>query len=61
MDEKKELLKQLVKLVSPMNIPVFRRESPYWLSKNLGIYNSEHKNYNQAMDVIKHLLKMGVR
>ncbi len=59
--ESKELLAKLVKLISPMDIPVFRRESIYWLSKNLHVRNSNHKNYEQAINIIQQLLKMGVR
>ena len=61
MSEKKDLLKYLVKLVSSMDIPVFRRESPYWLNKNLKEFNISHKNYEKAMEVCGKLLKMGVR
>jgi len=44
-----------------MDVPVFRRENPYWLSKNLGFRNSSNKEYEKAMSIIKELLKMGVR
>ncbi len=61
MSEKEILLKQLSKLISPMDVPSFRRENPFWLSRNLGFRNSQHKNYEKAMEVIAQLLRMGVR
>lgn len=61
MSEKEDLLRQLVKLVSSMNVPTFRRESPFWLKKNMKQFNCSHKNYNKAMEICEKLLKMGVR
>lgn len=57
---KDELLEQLMRLTKGMDIPVHRRESPKWLSRNLGVRNSKHPNYLIVVEVVKELVKMGV-
>ena len=55
-----ELLDNLEKLVSGMDIPQYKKRSVSWLNKNLSIRNKTHKNYDQAMKVTEELLSRGV-
>jgi hypothetical protein len=57
---KESLLLKLNQLTRGMDVPAFRRGSPKWLSKNLGIRNSKHKNYQEAMETITELIKIGL-
>ena len=54
-----DLLDKLGKLTASMDVPEFRRRSPYWLSRNMKVRNSDHSNYSEANEVIKVLLKRG--
>ena len=58
---KEELMKEMTKLVSKMDVPSFRKEDPFWLNRNLSIRNANHPNFDKAMKVISQLVKMGVR
>lgn len=54
------MIEQLLKLIKPMNLPEYRKQKTTpsnlkWLYKNLEIYNKNHKNYTQAMELLKHL------
>ncbi len=60
MKEKDLLLEELRVLTEDMDIPVFRRESIVWLEKHLGKRNSDHPNFNKAMEIIKKLRKIGL-
>jgi len=60
MKEKDLLLKRLRDLTSKMDVPVFRRDSVFWLSRNLGVRNSEHPDFEEAIKIIKKLRRMGV-
>ncbi len=57
---KEDLLSKLNHLLKGMDVPVFRKLSPKWLSKNLGIRNSKHPRYQEAMQVVTDLIKMGM-
>ena len=59
--ETKELLSKLKSLTKTMDIPTFRQDRPHWLSRNMGIRNSEHPNYEEAMEIVKTLVKKGVK
>ena len=58
--EKDFLLERLGELTKKMDVPVFRRTQPKWLSRNLSIRNSKHPNHDEAIVIIKELLRRGV-
>lgn len=54
--------KVLAVALSTMGLPEQRRnleneENILWLSRNLGIQNSSHRHFEQAMGIIKTILK----
>ena len=53
-------LEKLEKLVSKMDVPVYRRRNVRWLQSHLHERNLQHKNYQQAMEIIEELLCNGV-
>lgn len=57
---KEQLLEKLGQLLRGMDVPVFRKTTPKWLIRNLGIRNGKHPNYPEALEVIKELIKMGM-
>ena len=57
---KEQLLERLNQITKGMDVPVFRRMAPKWLSQNLGIRNSKHKDYAEAVEIIRELLKIGM-
>lgn len=59
--EVSNMLDKLEKIVKKMNIPEFRCRKVAWLSKNLMVKNANHPKYEEAMELIKSLLKQGVR
>lgn len=59
--KKSVLVSQLEEITSTMDVPVFRRIDVYWLSKNLGVRNEKHPRYQEAMEILTTLSKMGVR
>lgn len=55
---------QLRDLLNGMNVPSFRMQQMNdsnlrWLSRNLAINNAPHPDLNNALDIIKSLLKKG--
>ena len=54
-------LDELEAITTTMDIPEFRRRKVDWLSRNMGIRNSEHPRYNEAKEIVKSLMKQGVR
>lgn len=56
----KLLLVKLNSLLKGMDIPSFRREDPKWLLRNLGTRNLTHPNYEEAIGLIKQLVRMGL-
>lgn len=57
---KEKLLKDLEKITKTMNVPDYRRTSVTWLSKNMGIKNSDHPKYKEAVAIMCELNKLGV-
>jgi hypothetical protein len=57
---KEFLLEKLGDLTKKMEIPVFRRQNPRWLSRNLSVRNSKHPNHEEAMVIVKELLRRGI-
>lgn len=63
-DRKTEIEKkmsELATLTKTMDIPDFRRTSIHWLSRNMSIRNSGHKNHERALELVTDLARMGVR
>jgi len=58
-DNTKELLDRLRELTNDMDVPEYRKDSPRWLARNLGIRNKEHPNYSKAKELISYLIKTG--
>lgn len=57
---KQQLLEQLNRLTRGMDVPIFRRQNPKWLLKNLGMRNVTHRNFAEAMEISKELVKIGL-
>lgn len=53
----KEVNGRLEELISKMDVPVFRIHDVGWLVRNLGIRNSKHENFKEAMELLKPLAK----
>ena len=58
---KEQLEKELKKILDKMDIPKWKKEVEnqhclYWLIRNIGIRNSGHEKYNEAIKIIKKLL-----
>lgn len=56
-----ENYKQLEKLIGKMNIPSRRKkvgnnDDVRWLSRNLTTFNSQHKNYTKAIELIHQII-----
>jgi len=49
--------KELNELLDKMDIPDNRRNDIPWLSRNLGIRNSNHPDYSRASNIIKAIMK----
>ena len=54
-------MQKLSELISTMRLPVQRKEhfskhNLMWLVRNIGIKNTDHKNYKMAVDEIKRRL-----
>lgn len=52
---------EVLRLISKMHLPSRRKhaestENLRWLNRNLGIQNSEHPNFNAAMELLKELI-----
>ena len=48
-----EKLSKLLTLLKDMDIPEGRRYDLRWISRNLEVRNRNHKNYKEAMRLIK--------
>ena len=44
---------ELQQLLERMDVPTLRRNDMGWLTRNLGIRNSEHPDFNRAIELIK--------
>jgi len=58
---RKQKTEQLEGILKSMNIPRFRKtkvSTPNlrWLARNLGVQNSKHPKYKEAMDLVTFLL-----
>lgn len=53
-------LSELERITKGMDVPVFRRRNVSWLDKHLHLRNSQHKDYEKAIQLIKELLNNGV-
>ncbi len=54
------LFAELKGLLSDMDVPVYRKTSVHWLSRNLGIRNSAHEHYARAAEIIERLRAAGI-
>lgn len=54
-------LDQLEEITKNMDIPAFRRRKVRWLSRNMGIRNSDHPQFAEAQALVKELIKQGVQ
>jgi hypothetical protein len=43
-------------ILNKMDVPILRQNDVRWLSRNLGIRNSAHPDFAEAMRLIKELL-----
>lgn len=55
-------LSKLTKLLRNMDIPTHRKtkhtpENLKWLGKNIGVRNSNHKNYNEVTSILSEILQ----
>lgn len=44
--------KELMDILNTMNIPEQRKNDKFWLIRNLGIKNSDHPGFQDAMNII---------
>ncbi len=56
------IMKELIKILNKMDIPESRKDlsnisNIRWLSRNIHFRNSNHKNYDKAVKIIKQLLE----
>jgi hypothetical protein len=51
--EAKEI--RLSKILDTMDVPGFRKTDITWLSRNLGINNRDHKDFDEAMRLVHDL------
>jgi len=49
------VMKELEEILKTMDIPTARLKDTRWLQRNLGIRNSDHPDFKQAMELIKSL------
>lgn len=53
----KELWDELKVILDTMDIPALRRNDILWMSRNLQFKNKEHADFDQAMLLIRLLIK----
>jgi hypothetical protein len=61
MSSYQEKLKEVEKLISKMDLPLYRKSVKHnddarWLKNNLNVRNSEHKNYAKVMELLNDLV-----
>jgi hypothetical protein len=49
---------RLNEIVLTMDIPKYRREDILWLDRNIHFRNSQHKDFKEARQIIKSLIKL---
>jgi hypothetical protein len=54
------MLVQLERLVTKMDVPVYKRNNPVWLKKHLRVKNEAHPSFQDAMRLVEELLSNGV-
>lgn len=54
-------LEELEAITRKMDVPEFRRRKVAWLERNLCVRNAQHPRYDEAMELIRALVKQGVR
>ena len=55
-----ELRHRLTQITNSMRVPSYNKTKIDWLLRNLQVYNSQHKDFNEAIEICKNLKKMGV-
>lgn len=63
-EERQVVEKQLKKILNTMDVPLWKKQvdnqhNLFWLIRNLGIRNSDHKDFNEAIEIIKSLVGGG--
>ena len=53
------LIERLHDILNTMDVPHNRRLDYNWLARNLGVRNSSHPLYNDAIALIKQILRGG--
>ena len=58
------MVTKLVELLRPMELPEWRKSkltihNVRWLSRNMGLKNSTHPNYNESIELIKAIIRDG--
>jgi hypothetical protein len=61
MSSYQEKLKEVEKLISKMDLPLYRKSVKHnddarWLKNNLNVRNKEHKNYAKVMELLHSLV-----
>jgi hypothetical protein len=56
---------KLVELLRTMELPEWRKNhltihNVRWLSRNMGLKNSTHPNYNESIELIKSIIREGL-
>ena len=54
-------LTEIEKLISKMDLPVYRKDVKHnddarWLKNNLTVRNAKHKNYEKVMELLKSIV-----
>lgn len=52
---------RLAEILETMDIPEQRKTDMRWLIRNIGIRNREHKDYEEAVSLIRESLRKGSR
>lgn len=52
---------RLLHITETMNLPECRRRDLLWLNRNIGIDNKDHQDFDEAVSILKQLLKAGVK
>ena len=48
---------RLADILSEMDVPVTRRGDLGWLSRNLAVRNASHKDFDEATQIIRRLMR----
>lgn len=58
--EHAELLQELERLTSKMDVPTYRRRNVRWLERNLALRNADRPEFQRAKEIIGELLQNGI-